>query len=206
MTDENKLIEPLIFDSEEMRSKFIRSDSDDIRKNTPTPIKGMDFDVYTKSVEEKLYIILYKINDDTIPEDQCNIYSLCVGRTEAYNDIKNKILSGVDVDIHRSKIITETKQTDTNSGDRKYFLIPYEECISIYSFCISVRDYYSYDEFDIDDYNNSEVPDNTNELDSHQNYLTADQIQYRNMLNAAMNRNSFIDSIRNLNSNSTNNI
>lgn len=160
---------------------------DDITRATGLQ-KPMDFDVRTKSFEEKTFIILYKIDDDDLDDIYKSCYSLCIGRTETYNDIKNKLISGVPIDIHRSKIITETKQTESISGDRKYYLLPYEECISVYSFCTSVKSNYQDDDFDIENYNTSEIPEDYNELAESPNYLTPEQIEYRNMLEAAIGR------------------
>lgn len=196
------ITDPIIFNNESIKGKFIDSPN-----NNPGLIVPMDFDTRTKDAEEKVYIILYKIIDDSIEADMSNVYSLCLGRTEAYNDIKNKFQSGLSVDMHRSKIITETKQTESSSGDRKYYLIPYDECISIYSFCIACQDYYSYDDFSIEDYNDSEVPENYNELETHPNFLTAEQLEYRKMLDAAMSRDDMFDRIRaDTKENSSNNI
>lgn len=188
MAEERKFIEPFIFDNEKDRKEF----GFGIDEKKQGLMRPMEFDVRTKSVEEKNYIILYVVdwdsNGDSQDEILTRIYSLCVGRTDAYNDIKNKLISGVPIDIHRSKVITETKQTETESGDRKYYLLPYEECISVYSFCTSVKDYYSFDPFDIEDYNDSEVPETSNEFENNPNYLTAEQLDYRKMLEASMHR------------------
>lgn len=189
----NNGLEPLIFDTPELRSKFIKNDD-----NTTTPnnyIKGMEFDVKTKSFEDKIYIILYKINSSEDEDIYQNIYSVCNGRTEAYRDIMDKLISGLDIDIHRSLIMTETKQTETQTGDRKYFMIPYNELISIYSFCVSVSDYYNNDDFDIEDYNDGDAPEN-NQLKNDKAFLTSDQLKYRQMLEESMQRNKFINNMR----------
>lgn len=184
MEENKKFIEPMIFDNPEQD------------RGNKQLIKLMDFDVRTKSVEEKVYIILYKIYEE---EEIKNEYSICYGRTEAYNDIKNKLISGIDIDLYKSKIITETKQTETSSGDRKYFMIPYDECISIYSFCISVRGYYSDDEFDIDDYNDGEGPEEVNipsEFEDRPTYLTPAQLEYKKLLEASMKRDKFLSALK----------
>lgn len=183
-----ELIEPMIFDER--------------ARKQPSPnsqfIKPMDFDVRTKSTEEKIYIILYEVNiegnDNFDQEIFGHIYSVCVGRTEAYLDIKNKLRSGgLDIDVHRSRIITETKQTETESGDRKYYMLPYNECLSVYSFCITVQDYYEDDGFDIEDYNNSDVPEHDDEaLRSHLMYMTEEQMNYSKMIEASMKRDKFL--------------
>lgn len=195
MSDNNKLIEPMIFD-----------EPDKVNPNQGLT-KFMDFDVRTKSIEEKLYIILYRLNDSD-DEIYSKTFSICIGRTEAYNDIKDKLISGVSVDIHRSKIITETKQTESETGDRKYYLIPYEECISIYSFCTSVREYYSFDDFDIEDYNDTEVPEDNTDADLAKNprYMTKEQQDYMKMLEASMSRDKFIKSIINEKNDNNSNI
>ena len=183
---EKRLIEPFIFNN----------DSSNGQVNSSIPLqKGMDFDVKTKSAEEKLYIILYAMDGDDLEEYQKHCYSLCIGRTNAFNDIKEKLISGLDIDIHRSKIITETKQTESNTGDRKYYLLPYEECISIYSFCISVKEYYSDDPFNIEDYNNTEIPEKE-DIEKLPGYLTAEQLEYKKMLNASFQRDKFLDTLK----------
>lgn len=167
--------------------------------------KGMDFDVRPKSPEEKLFIILYVLNEDEEDELRNHCFSLCIGRTEAYNDIKNKLISGLDIDIHLSKIITETKQTETESGDRKYYLLPYEECISIYSFFISTSEYYSEDDFDIEEYNNTSVPDQ-NELEKNPNYINKEELDYLKMIESSMSIDNFLNSIGNTDENGNLNI
>ena len=94
----------------------------------------------------------------------------------------------MDIDVHVSKIITETKQTETASGDKKYYLLPYDDCISIYSFCKSVENYYSDDEFDIEEYNNTSVPEVDEILSKSKMYLTAEQESYKRMLEVANKR------------------
>ena len=53
---EKKLIEPFIFNEDHQ-----------VAQNT-TLQKAMDFDVRTKSVEEKIYIILYKLDGDDLEQ------------------------------------------------------------------------------------------------------------------------------------------
>lgn len=187
----NEGIEPLIFDTPEMRSKFINP-----QKNDNNGIKAMDFDVRTKSFEEKVYIILYKLNTSEDDDIHKNIYTVCVGRTMAYNDIKEKLISGLDIDIHRSLVMTETKQTETETGDRKYYMLPYNELISLYSFCISISNYYD-DEFDIEDYNEGDVPEDDSSANiANGNFLTPEQIAYRELLEQSMRRGKFIGNMR----------
>lgn len=184
--NEKEYIEPMIFNDEKISEE----------KNNGL-IRPMEFDVRTKSVEEKIYIILYKIVDENNEDAYNNIYSICLGRIDAYNDIKNKLISGDNVDIHKSIIITETKQTETETGDRKYYLVAFEDAISVYSFMISVQDYFSGDDFDIEIYNEDGIPEERyNELESRPHYLTPEQIEYRNMLEASMKRDKLFLQIR----------
>ena len=207
MNDEKKeLIDPFIPLEENEQpntdSKFIPSvKTEDLPRNKDGLINPMVFEAPTKSFEEKIYIILYTLNDDSERDNDIysKVFSICVGRTEVYLDIKNKLISGVPVDIHRSRILTETKQTETITGDIKYYMLPYEAAISVYSFCTAVKEYYN-DEFDIEDYNDGDVESVgvsvESELASHPMYLTAEQQEYRKMLNEAIHRDKFIETVR----------
>lgn len=160
-------------------------------------IRPMTFIAKEKSIEEKIYIILYKLNEsDDIDETISKIFEVCIGRTAAYMDIKTKLQSGLDIDIHRSYIMTETRQTETSTGDIKYYMIPYEECITVYSFCISVSDYYFGDDnFNIEDYAEGDVPEE-NRLSSAAHVMSAEQLEYRRMLEESIGRERFITGLR----------
>ena len=151
MTSENK---------KDLIEIFIPNDPEDEEK--PKLQKIMDFNVPTKSFEEKIYIILYRINGATV-DDFDGLFDVRIGRTETYESIKMHLTSGMDIDIHASKIITEVKLKDKNE-DKKYFLIPFDECISIYAFFNSVSSYYSDDDFDIEDYNISKTDNDEEEV------------------------------------------
>lgn len=184
MEPEKKYIDPMIFDE----PKSVSTESN--------LIKPMNFDVKNKGIEEKIYIILYRLDEDDIEEYQRNVFSVCVGRTSTYNDIKEKLLSGLCIDVHKSKIITETKQIEAETGDKKYFLLSYDECISIYSFCVSVSDYYSNDNFNIEEFNN---PSNEIEGDKEDTpqYLTKEQLEFKKLLEASMNRDKMFMDMKN---------
>lgn len=183
-SNRKKLVEGII-PNEETSSGFIPNNED------KQYVQGLNIDAPTKSFEDKTFIILYKINDDSENGTQ-NIYTVCTGRTDAYFDIKNRLISGEDINIHKSVVITETKQTETSSGNRKYYLIPLNECLSVYSFCTSVREYYSNDTFDIEDYNNDEIQETPVE----QVQLTKEQESYKRMLMAAIKQDKFVNSLR----------
>lgn len=193
MDDKKKLIDPFIYDEDKASKPPIQIGSNFINPSTGL-IEPMEFTEKNKSFEEKTYIILYKIasNDMELEEMYNKLYSVCVGRTDAYLDIKDKLESGLDIDIHRSMIITETLQTETNTGNKRYYLMPLGDCISIYSFCITVKEYFQ-DDFDIEAYNNNgDIPDEQNVLMPKQP-LTAEQQEYRKLLDASMARDKFFE-------------
>lgn len=184
MNKEKELIEPMIFDDDSSSSSFIPNKRDKKEKELITP---MEIDIRTKSFEEKTYIILYKLDNDDDVFDY--VYSICSGRTSAYNDIMTKLqsLGGETIDIHKSKVITETKQTESSSGNRKYYLIPYDEAATVYAFCKNVEEYYMYNDFNIEDYNNLDVEKKSSEdSDQAPEYMTAEQINYKRMLEESM--------------------
>lgn len=137
----NNLIDPMSFDK----------DSPYAKKDTNKPVQPMVFDVPTKSFEDKIYIILLVgENNDSMFDGN---FKICNGRTECYRHIQSLIEAfGDDIDVHESKIITETKQTETETGNSKYYMINIMESLSIYAFCKSVEGYYSNDTFAIDQY------------------------------------------------------
>lgn len=183
------LIQPVIFDSPKDQKKKL--------------INPVIFEAPDKSFEDKIYIILFHINeDDEFDQDLYrHVFAIHRGRTETYRDIINKLESGIPIDIHRSKIITETKQTETETGNLKYYLLPFDECISLYSFMISVKDYYSDDDFNIEVYNDSEIPEDNSSLIQSPNYLSPDQREYRKLLEASMQRDRFLDLFASQNNN-----
>lgn len=190
MPNNIKYIDPMEFDNREV-------DLQDTPSTPPGLINPMEFDVKTKSFEEKIYIILYRLNhEDDVEEAYSRIFSVCIGRTETFQDIKNKLTSGIPVDVHRSKIITETKQTESSSGDKKYYLMAYEDAVSVYDFCKHVESYYSDDEFDIEEYNLTDIPEPDEELREHKGFLTPEQLEYKKMLEASIKRDKFIVSMR----------
>lgn len=114
-------------------------------------INPMIFDVPTKSPEEKIFLVLVYIesNDELVDGS----FKICYGRTGCYRYIQSLIEAyGTDVDVHQSKVITETKQTETETGDSKYYFINYLDALSIYSFCKAVESNYAEDGFSIDNY------------------------------------------------------
>ena len=158
-------------------------------KEEPKYKRAVIIDVPTKHFEDKTYIILYQIKNE---EDKLyrQLFAIRKGRTQAISDIRDKLQSGVDIDIHKSVVITETKQTETDTGNTKYYLIPLEESISVYSFCKSVEEYYGLDYFDIEEYNEGFEDDK--EEDSTDSYtsltnknLDEMSLEYQRMLSEA---------------------
>ena len=182
--NKEELFEPMIFEDQQ-------------KKENKELVRPMEFDVRTKSVEEKLFIILYVLEEDNLEKIYQNCYSICQGRTEAYSDIKSKLISGLNINVHKSKIITETKQTESETGDRKYYLIPLDECLSVYSFCISVSDFYSDDEFNIDDYvsEDDDSADTDKIIQQQKNsYSVLEELdsEYRKLLEQSIKRENFL--------------
>lgn len=116
------------------------------------PIRPAIFEAPIKSFEAKIYIVFVAIDTDDDLSD--GNFKICNGRTECYRFIENLLESyGDAVDIHKSIIMTETRQTETETGDIKYYMIDIPECVSMYSFCKSVESYYGNLGFDIEEYN-----------------------------------------------------
>lgn len=175
-SEENKLIAPIIFNDNNKK--------DDNSKL----IRPIIFDAPSKDVEEKVYIILYNIEpEDDMDEIYNRIFSVCIGRTDAYFDIKDKLTSGLGINIYTSKVITETKQTETESGDTKYYLLPYEESVNIYAFCTGIQGFYGEDGFDINDYINNGSSEDKDDMQNNTFFLTPEQKAYRAMIDEAMN-------------------
>ena len=84
-------------------------------KKSESPIV---FDVPTKSFEDKKYIVL--INQESNDELFDGQYKICNGRTECYRYIQTLIEAfGEDIDAHNSKVITESKQVEADTGNSK---------------------------------------------------------------------------------------
>ena len=174
--EEKKLVSPIIFNDDKKPDE------------NAGLVRPIIFDAPTKDVEEKTYIILYNIEpEDDMDEIYSRIFSVCIGRTDAYFDIKDKLTSGLGVNIYTSKVITETKQTETETGDTKYYLLPYAECVNIYAFCTGLQAYYGDDGFDINDYLNNGSMEDKDDMENHAFFLTPEQKAYRAMLDEMMN-------------------
>lgn len=118
-------------------------------KKAESPIA---FNIPTKSFEDKKYIVL--INQESNDELFNGQYKICNGRTECFRYIHTLIEAfGDEIDAHNSKVITETKQIEADTGNNKYYLINLEDSVSVYAFCKSVEEYYkgTIYEFSIDD-------------------------------------------------------
>lgn len=133
------LVDPMVFEKD---SPYYEKPEKELKQ-------PMVFDVPTKSVEDKLFLVLiFMESQDELFDGS---YKVCKGRTETFRYIEKLIQAfGDDVDVHNSKVMTETKQTETDSGDSKYYMINYEDCISVYAFCKGVEG--NYEGFNIDDF------------------------------------------------------
>lgn len=175
--EEKQFIEPIIF-----------NDEDKNKNENNGLVRPIIFDAPTKDVEEKIYIILYNIEpEDNMDEIYNKIFSVCIGRTDAYFDIKDKLTSGLGINIYTSKVITETKQTETESGDTKYYLLPYEESVNIFAFCTAIQSFYGDDGFDINDYIHNGSSEDKDDIETNVFFLTPEQKAYRAMLDEVIN-------------------
>lgn len=123
------------------------------KPETPRKESPMVFDVPTKSTEDKKYIIfIVEGSSDGLYD---GLFKICNSRTECYRHIKTLIETfGEDFNVYESKVITETKQIEAESGDSKYYMINYDDALTVYAFCKAVEMYYkgTVVDFDIDDY------------------------------------------------------
>lgn len=137
MSEERKIIDPLVPIEEEQKG-----------------INVIAIDAPDKSHEDKAYLVLIMgIDDSDALVD--GSFKICYGRTACYRYIESLAEAyGEDLDVHESRVITETKQTETSTGNTKYYLIDFEDSISIYAFCKSVERFYegSHITFKIDDH------------------------------------------------------
>lgn len=116
------------------------------------PIRPAIFEAPVKSFEDKIYIVFIASGreDDLTDGD----FKVCRGRTDCYRFIETLLESyGDEVDIHKSVVMTETRQTETDTKDIKYYMIDLPDCVSMYAFCKSVENYYGEYGFDIESYN-----------------------------------------------------
>ena len=130
------LKEPIIFDKDQKDKKLINP---------------MVFEAPTKSYEDKTYIIFIKIDSDESYFD--GRFKIVNGRTACYRTIDKFLeMYGSDFNVYKSKVLTETKQTETDTGNTKYYFLPFEEAVSVYTFCKSLESFYGDTAFDIDYY------------------------------------------------------
>lgn len=148
-----------------------------------------------KSSEDKIFIILYKLVDidEDLPEIFSRVFSICKGRTLAYKDIESIVMTE-NVDVVKSIIITETKQKDED----KYYLLPFDDCVSIYTFCKSVENDYIEDGFNIDDYvsESSSTNSDTSNNDIQMSLTTEEQIEYKKLMEESKNRRIFLSNLK----------
>lgn len=178
----------------QITSPFIKPIEEDIPKEERKAVNPITFFPKEKSFEEKVYIILYTLNTDDESDTASRTFEVCIGRTAAYSDIKDKLISGLDIDVHRSIIITETL-VQVENADAEYYLLPFKNAISIYSFCTSVASYYNTDEFNIEDYSDGDIPEDDGDYYT-KAYMTPDQMEYRRLLEDSIKREKFINELR----------
>ncbi len=104
-------------------------------------------DELDKGYEEKKYLVLWVNNDDS--SEYGNHYFIGLGRTETYYFIRDNIS---DIDIHNSYVLVETKQTETKTGVKRWYMTSIDKAITVYLFLKKIQDNYN-DKFDVEDYN-----------------------------------------------------
>lgn len=97
-----------------------------------------------KPVEEREYIILHSLDGDSQHD-----YDVVIGRTAAYEAIKQYCISDPSYDVNTSTILVESRYPELR--------------ISVYEFMKKIEGDYP-DNFDIEDYNNID-PDDVNDPD-----------------------------------------
>ena len=194
---EKELIQPMTFYNED---KEVKDDKTGLIQ--PITFKKPD----KKHFEEKIFIILYKLNniDDNLPDIYSRIFTVCIGRTAAYHDIQTKIMEE-NVDILNSIITTEVCPDDSevnDNGDYDYYLIDLPKCLNIYKFCKGVEGFYADEEFRIDKFIDST---NISDYNSNIDELITDKVDQKDiekinqdkelykLATESMNRSNFID-------------
>ena len=161
------------------------------------PIDPMNFDVPVKSIEEKIYIVLMVQDGDYALDDPDynGYFKICHGRTQCYRFIQEQIESYArELNPHESKVITQTIQTETDTGNTKYYMTDIETALSVYAFCKAVESYYGDTAFDIDMYYPALVSDkNPNIQDSTDNPVDDDAVAREYLKLTANQRKKVID-------------
>lgn len=99
-----------------------------------------------KGFEEKKYLVLWVMNDDS--SEYGNHFFIGTGRTETYYFLRDNIS---DIDVHNSYVLVETKQTETKSQVRRWYMTSIDKAITVYQFLKKVQENY-HDGFDVEDY------------------------------------------------------
>lgn len=99
-----------------------------------------------KGFEEKKYLVLWVNNNDS--SEDGNHFFIGTGRSETYYFIRDNIS---EIDIHNSYVLVETKQTETKSKVRRWYMTSIDKAITVFAFMKKVQDNYN-DKFDIEDY------------------------------------------------------
>ena len=100
-----------------------------------------------KGFEEKKYLVLWVNNDDS--SEFGNHFFIGTGRSETYYFLRDNI---TEIDIHNSYILVETKQTETKTKVKRWYMTGIDKAITVYAFLRKVQDNYN-DKFDVEDYN-----------------------------------------------------
>lgn len=100
--------------------------------NEKKMISPITYDAPEKNPEEKEYIILYYVQMD---DDVSQCFSRVTGRIETFRNIAQMLLYyEEDVDINKSVVLVETKQTQTKTGNEIYFITHPNDSFTIKNF------------------------------------------------------------------------
>jgi hypothetical protein len=153
----------------------------------PEKTFGVDM-IPDKDVEKKTYILLLKLEDyiTDLETDECGIFVVCEGRTAAYRMIENYLQRyGASVfNVYDSRILTETKQTNSKTNKREYFMINYDKAISVYGFCKTVEGFYGKMGFSIDEYVDDSEAYEGSELEAEDNEVASEDDEAMNYFKA----------------------
>lgn len=135
-----------------------------------------------KTPEEKTYIILYeRILEDG---DRVQEFKICIGRKDTYDEVV-RLVTSYNIDIHNSVVLVEIAAVDIN-GKADWFIKNPASAPSIYNFCLMMEKFFGTAEFNIEDYNDKPVEENTTPAYQVQSSAVFENDELANVYNEAM--------------------
>lgn len=134
-------------------------------------IRPIRFEDPIKGPEDKIYLVLYYIvTDDGNLEKS---FELCKGRSECVSFLEDNI---EQIDINQSKVITETRQTETKTGNLKNYFLYIDSALSVYDFFKYMESINADLSIDIEDYNFS-TPEEATDIRPYQQLPNTEAVQ-----------------------------